>query len=410
MTIGAYRLNTLGYSSVPAVVGTPGDGTSPSSTTAPTIVFGSAVTISTAAADIFDTSVVYSNNDVSDGAYAISIGTTSGQIILHARHTARTITLGAGPAVNGSASVIKRAHCHWGLRTGGNWNKRGFTQSQNTASSRDGSYTLVSSSTASTTSAFTNQTTQLLGEMPATSGIWHEWLLNGSTLTINRYGGSDTSSWHSSPTAYSTSLGIVPSYEFYDSLKTSQNNSISFWYGCATGGARDMLIIYSSSTNTHIVNTTDIFNYSSISTTTSKKGVLLSANVNQTSDINAIGYWDDTAKKLDLKLFSTSISPSLSATFGNKFTFSMSGETNVRLMTAHLGCDYCYLLSTNAAGTITYIRRITASSVNSLTISNSTFFNTPSGTTEAAIGNVSTNGMLVYRSGTTSQVVAFTAA
>lgn len=408
MTIGAYRLNSLGASNIPIVYPNSGDGQAPNSVSGFSLLFGSAVTVSTAATDVFDTSVVYSNNDISDGAYAVSFGTTSGQTILHARHTARTITLGAAPAVNGSASVIKRAHCGWGLRTGGNHNKRGFTQSQNTASSRDGSYTLVSSNTASTSSAFTSQSQQLLGEMPINGTQWHEWLLNGSTLNINRYTGGDTSSWHSGGSLYSASLSILPMYEFYDAVKTSPNSGISFWYGCSASGIKDMLIVYSSITNTHIIDSTNIFNYAAITSSIAKKGVLLSANINQTSDVNAIGYWDDTNKKLDLKLFSTSTSPSLSVSWGNKYTFSMPGETNVRLMTSHLGCDFCFLLSTNAAGTQTYIRRITASSNTNLTISNATFFSTASGTTEAAIGNVSTNGMLLYRTGATNSLVAFT--
>jgi hypothetical protein len=408
MTIGAFRLNTLGANLVPITSINPGDGIAPSAATGFVLTFGGASTVSTIATDVFDTSVVYANNDISTGAYAVSYGTTGGQIILNARHNDRILTLTAELAVNGATNAIKRTHNSWGLRASGNFNKRGFTHSQNTSTSRAGSYTLISSNNRSTQSAFTNNPNQLLGEMPVNSSDWHEWIISGNSLAVNRYQGADNASWRSTVNTYTTSLSFIPMYEFYDAVKTSPLNTISFWYGCAQSGIKDMLIIYSASTNTHIVNTSDIFNYADISSSINKKGVLLSANINQTDGINAIGYWDNTAKKLDLRLFTTSVTPSLSASFGNKFTFSMPNETNVRLMTSNIGCNFCYLLSTNAAGTTTYVRKVTATSVNGLTISNAVTFSTLSGTTEMSIGNTATDGMLLYRSGTTSQIVAFT--
>lgn len=409
MTIGAFRLNSLSTISDSSIIlGTPGDGTSPGSASAPSFTFGTGSTFSTALNDIFDTSVVYSNADTSTGAYAVSYGTSSGQIAQNIRHTTRTLTLGTAVTTDGTASPVKRSYGHWGMRTGGNFNKRGFAQSHNSSSSRTRAYTLISSTGASQTSGGT-LSTQLLGEMPVTSTGWHEWILSGSTLSVNRYGGSDSTTWHNTATTYSSSIAVLPSYDFYDCLKTSPVNAVSFWYGAsATSGYKDVLIIYSESSNTHIIDTTNTFNYNNISTSVSKKGIVLSANINQTSGINCIGYWDTSTAKLDLKLFTVGISPSLSATFGNKYTLNMSGETNVKLMTSHLGCDFCYLISTNSSGSTTYIRKVTASGVNGLTISNPVSYSTSSGTTEVAIGNTATDGLLVSRNGTTGTVVAFT--
>lgn len=389
----------------------PGGGTSPSTASAPGFTFGSAATVSSVGSELFDTSCVFSNADSSSGAYGLAYGTTSGMVISNIRHTTRVLTVVSPTAVQGSATPVKRSYCSWGYRTGGNWNKRGYTASQNSSLSRVRNYVTVTSVSQSTTAASSDGAYNLLGEMPATSSRWHEWTisLSGSNLVINRYGAADTATWHNTPTTYTATLAFTPMYEFIDTVKTSPVGTVSFWYGASnTAGYKDVLIIYSEDINTHIVNTANTFGYSTISSSTAKKGVLLSANINQTNGINAIAHWDSASSTLDLKLFTVATSPSLSATFGNKYSLSMSGETNLRLMSTHLGCDFCYLISTNSGGTSTYIRKLTATGINGLTISSPYTLSTTSGTTEVCIGNRTNEGILVRRSGTTIQANAFT--
>lgn len=397
---------------VAAVSNTPGGGTTPTGASAPSFTFGgSATTVSSNAIDLFDTSCLFSNSDSTTGNFAIcwAENATPAMRYNSYRHTSLTITPGTiRTMASSTTTAFKRQHMMGGQVMTGNTNKRGYATSAESTSSKLGYYTIITSTATGTTSLHRTETSTFLGETAVSSnGGYNEWTRSGTTLTIRDWPFTDSATWKTSASStFTQSLSFTPDHRFYDCVKSFIDGT--FWYGPDFADTdKDVLLIFQG--GSLLVDKTNTFNYSGISSSNAKKGVFLSACINATTNpkITCFAHFDNTTKNLDLKLFTTTTAP-LAASFSAKYTITLTGENNVRLITTGPFCSFAYLLSSNSGGNTLYIRKVSATTLNNLTISSPTSHSITASSTEYTIGNTTSTAMVVHRSGSTIQTRAFT--
>jgi hypothetical protein len=397
---------------VAVVSNTPGGGTTPTGASAPSFTFGSdATTVSSNAIDLWDTSCLFSNSDSTTGNFAIcwAENNTPAMRYNSYRHTSLSIIPGTSRAMASSTtSAFKRQHMMGGQVMTSNNNKRGYATSAESTTAKLGYYTIVTSTAAGSAALHRTENAIFLGEsVVSPSGGYHEWTRSGVTLTIRDWPFTDSFTWKTTAsTTFTQSLSFTPDHRFYDCVKSFIDGT--FWYGPDFADTdKDVLLIYQG--GSLLVNKTDTFNYSGISSSNAKKGVFLSACINATTNpkISCFAHFDNTTKNLDLKLFTTTTSP-LAASFSAKYTITLTDEHNVRLITAGPFCSFAFLLSSNSSGNTLYIRRVSATTLNNLTISSPTSHSITASSTEYTIGNTTSTAMVVHRSGSTILTRAFT--